>query len=413
MIRHTPEFDQRIADWLESDPNAAPPDVMSTVVAALPSIPQARRGPLAPRRFTFMQAYMRLAAVAAAVAVVGLGVFAYIGGQPNVGPTAAPTSRPTVLPSPSPAGAKFTSPLYFYTVDTPPGWTVVPATVEWPVGGVIDGAHGDWVDLFVMGDTTEDAVGYVAVAAQPISAISFPETWMSGYADRQAASEFACRGPADAWIDATVDGLSAPVRRIDVTCSGRMPSGEDATGRRSADVLFWDENTWIGYVMTGNPEAIDTLLAALRLPETETFTSPLYEYSVDVPVGWNVTPATTPWPEGVEFAAAYADAFQGPEANPDFSDVYVAVQPVPEGTTDAAWTSEYATRLAASPRDCKGPADAWSDATVSGIPVRRIDLVCQGIRLSDIAFVFNQKGYVLTGNRQVIRLFMQTLESPG
>ena len=36
------DFDPRIADWLEADPDHAPPDVMRTVESAIPSIPQRR-----------------------------------------------------------------------------------------------------------------------------------------------------------------------------------------------------------------------------------------------------------------------------------------------------------------------------------------------------------------------------------
>ena len=37
-----PAFDPRIADWLEADPDRAPREVLDTVLAALPSIPQRR-----------------------------------------------------------------------------------------------------------------------------------------------------------------------------------------------------------------------------------------------------------------------------------------------------------------------------------------------------------------------------------
>ena len=97
MTRSTLQFDQRIADWLELDPNVAPPDVLTTVVAALPSIPQARRGLLAPRRFTTMPISMRLAAVGALMAAVGVGALAFVGGGP------APAE--TLLPSPSPTSS--------------------------------------------------------------------------------------------------------------------------------------------------------------------------------------------------------------------------------------------------------------------------------------------------------------------
>jgi len=52
-IPMSPDFDQRIADWLEADPSVAPPVVLATVVAAAPSIQQ-RRAWGVPRRFHTM-----------------------------------------------------------------------------------------------------------------------------------------------------------------------------------------------------------------------------------------------------------------------------------------------------------------------------------------------------------------------
>ena len=45
-----PDFEPRVADWLEADPDHAPAPVLSTVLAAFPSIPQ-RRASRVPWRF--------------------------------------------------------------------------------------------------------------------------------------------------------------------------------------------------------------------------------------------------------------------------------------------------------------------------------------------------------------------------
>ena len=43
MTRPTdPQFDQRIADWLDEDPRRAPGSLLDTVLAAIPSTPQRR-----------------------------------------------------------------------------------------------------------------------------------------------------------------------------------------------------------------------------------------------------------------------------------------------------------------------------------------------------------------------------------
>jgi hypothetical protein len=142
------------------------------------------------------------------------------------------------------------------------------------------------------------------------------------------------------------------------------------------------------------------------------FTSPLYGYTVSWPpgTGWVVTPTKVPWAPGSDPSADY---FAGPAgAYQDFDDVYVAAQPVPEGMTPEAWLLDYAQHVAASGRDCKGPVDAWTDAVVGSLAIRRLDLVCQEIRLSDVGFVVDGTGYVMTGNRDVIALFLETFQ-PG
>ena len=70
------DFDQRIADWLEDDPNLAPRQVIETVLAAYPSIPQ--RHPMRlPRRFPTMTMPIRIAA-AAAIGVLAVGAAFYL-----------------------------------------------------------------------------------------------------------------------------------------------------------------------------------------------------------------------------------------------------------------------------------------------------------------------------------------------
>lgn len=114
MSRHTssPDFEPRIADWLESDPDRAPAEVLPTVLAAYPLIPQ-RRASRVPGRLPTMPRFALIGAAAATVAVVGLGVVllaprppspAVISG-PGISPSATPSTSPSAspgLPDPSP-----------------------------------------------------------------------------------------------------------------------------------------------------------------------------------------------------------------------------------------------------------------------------------------------------------------------
>jgi hypothetical protein len=145
------------------------------------------------------------------------------------------------------------------------------------------------------------------------------------------------------------------------------------------------------------------------------FTSPLFGYTVTRPAGWTVIATTLPWTAGGD---PRFDVFAAPVSqSPDFDDVSVSAQPVPGGVTTAAWLLAYAERVAASPRDCKGPVEAWTDEDVGSLAIRRLDLECQGapgqtLNLVDVAFVVDGTGYVMSGNPTVIAQFLDEFE-PG
>jgi hypothetical protein len=99
-------FERAIRDWLEDGSDRTPRPAIDAVLLAVKTTPQERDLRI-PRRFTHMPTYVRLAAGIAFVAVVGVGVLAFLNGDPNsVGsPTAAPTARATFAPTPSPLSA--------------------------------------------------------------------------------------------------------------------------------------------------------------------------------------------------------------------------------------------------------------------------------------------------------------------
>jgi hypothetical protein len=274
------------------------------------------------------------------------------------------------------------------------------------------GKTPQWFDVFVQLDSSFPNVGYNGVGAQAIPEGSTPEAWMRAYAERQAASAYACKAPAKAWTNAVVGTLN--VRRVDIVCDGKLPSGEDATGWHAAEVVFVIGST--GYVMRGNPDGLEPLLRSFHAagPSASqppvSFTSPLYHYTVSRPGDWVVTLATVPWLAATMPSSANVDQFEGPAAEEDYVRVIVAAQPVPAGMTPDAWLLDNAKRQAASGRDCKGTVDAWTDAVVGSLKVRRVDMTCYGMGLSDVAFVVDGTGYVMSGNQPVIALFLATFE---
>ena len=134
------DFEPRIADWLEGDPDVAPAAVLTTVLAAFPSIPQ-RRASHAPRRFQTMTTLARALVAAAIIGFAAGGALfiqrsneALVSGQLASPTVAAP--RPTVGPEASPAAAgpqgfteAYLSELYSYGLRYPATWTMTPGTV--------------------------------------------------------------------------------------------------------------------------------------------------------------------------------------------------------------------------------------------------------------------------------------------
>jgi hypothetical protein len=111
--RLDPGFDPRIADWLESDPDRAPSEVVDTILAALPSVPQRRPFSVPWRLPNMFTNRVALAAIAIILVVAGGGyAWSRFGGTGDVGgimpstasptPVTTPTPTPTASPSPSP-----------------------------------------------------------------------------------------------------------------------------------------------------------------------------------------------------------------------------------------------------------------------------------------------------------------------
>ena len=105
-----PLFDQRIADWLENDPDHAPVQALDIILAAVPSIPQ-RHASRVPWRFPTMTTHIRLA-TAAVIGVLALGGAFYftrpdqpaIGGpspEPSASEIASVPASPSASPSPA------------------------------------------------------------------------------------------------------------------------------------------------------------------------------------------------------------------------------------------------------------------------------------------------------------------------
>jgi dipeptidyl aminopeptidase/acylaminoacyl peptidase len=98
-----PGFDPRLSDWLEADPGGAPAQLLDTVLAAIPSIPQ-RRAWRVPWRPAPMNRLLLAGATIAAVVAVGVGASFLRSPTPGTGGTATPSAAdatPNASPAPS------------------------------------------------------------------------------------------------------------------------------------------------------------------------------------------------------------------------------------------------------------------------------------------------------------------------
>src|SRR3954454_3461969 len=114
MTRPTdPFFDQRIADWLETDPDHAPAQALDIVLAAVPSVRQRREAPWRSRPMTMP---LRLATAALLGALVLGGAFLLTGGGTRPSTTVPSPVATAVAPSWSGSGALGTARVDFVAV---------------------------------------------------------------------------------------------------------------------------------------------------------------------------------------------------------------------------------------------------------------------------------------------------------
>ena len=185
--RLDPAFDPRIADWLEADPDRAPGEVVDTILAALPSVPQ-RRAFRVPWRFPEMSTNRIALAVLAIVLIAG-GAFAWsrlpgsagVGSTPSATPSPSPSPTPSPVASPSAAALKITPSAVGVT---PPAGTyrvegfAVPFTIRLPAGWVVQEFTrnnfvirnaNDFTTLVVMDAVYRDPC-HPGTAARPLAA---------------------------------------------------------------------------------------------------------------------------------------------------------------------------------------------------------------------------------------------------
>ena len=213
-------LERQVAEHYASEPPLRAPDRVLLVALATIETTKQRRGLLAPWRFTYMNAYTKVAAAAVvAIAVAAIGLWQLAGpGQTRPSPTPIPT--PTVAPIASearPPTVAFTSNMHGVTMSYPVGWAITEARESWTTTELA--GFGDTPADFIYDAGLPTAHLFLEIASQPLAGDSGP-AWADTIVDE----------PCETSEPITVDGAEGRL----ITCM-RLRA------------MFWSEDR--GYVV--------------------------------------------------------------------------------------------------------------------------------------------------------------------
>ena len=324
MNRRTELFDNRVADWLEDDPVLAPPQLLETVLAAVPSIPQRRGGVAWPQRALSMP-WQFAAAVIAVVVVSVLGLLILRG--PSVGPKPSPTTNTPGLPM------RVDVPLRFYSINLPAG----------SLQSVVTGTTG--VDTFNADE------GRLDVRFALLPANTGQDAWADAYFVEQMGETGGCAGlDPGTWDQIRVGQETGRIYALNCLPGWMVLL---AIGDRGYDIRFTVRG---GQDATRARAVFDEILLALSFQQgatpplaLSTFTSSRYGFSIGYPTGWKITESTAalgekdiPWARGNQ-----VDLIEGPDSGsspgqPTTGTLDLASVALTPGTTLQAFTANTA-----------------------------------------------------------------------
>jgi hypothetical protein len=242
----TPDLDAILAAWTDEGPTRLPDETRRAIAVATRTTRQSRPSRL-PWRFASMDRTPRLALGALAVATTAIVVVVAAGimlrSEPENGVGSSPLPYVT-----------YTSPQYGYTVEIPTTWEVAPASEPWQAGDRVEG-HPASIDRFRIPGSAIEATA--AIAAQPVPEGTTPTTWLPAWEAIREDIGGHCFGSATPWLETTVAGLAG--WHLEWRCNGATDEGSD-----------WDESTFLsgdmGYVISGTPSMVETLVRSFRAP---------------------------------------------------------------------------------------------------------------------------------------------------
>jgi hypothetical protein len=367
----SPDFDPRIADWLESGPDDAPDLVLETILAAFPSIPQ-RRAMRAPwRSFTMNRLALIGATAVIAIAVIG-GLALLSKPQANVGTSSPPPDASLAVPSAranTTANASairldktFISPRYGYSIDYPGAWAVTPAVRDWAKG-----KRTLWGDPAL--DTLAGTDARFVAASQPLADGKSADDWYTDYCVINGGSSLDCGSASSRWQPIEIGGVTG---YLDSDGEHSPPNGI------AADGIVFDAAVVSGgrgyeFTLDGRVDraTFDAMVASVKFANVPaldaSFTSARHGLSVRYPQRWTASPATKPWTVGSAAPEPPNPSLDvlGDPADPSRTFVLVS-QPLAKGIDPATWLAAYERSAPQMPAACWPAPAQMEQTTVDG-----------------------------------------------
>jgi hypothetical protein len=147
-------------------------------------------------------------------------------------------------------------------------------------------------------------------------------------------------------------------------------------------------------------------------PTLTSFTSPLYGYSIEHPDTWVPAAASEPWRSGPApkpFEPMVDRFLSAPSGGSVL--VWLMAQPVPSGTTDEAWMSDYAQREATADRPCRATPSEWAARTIGGAAGRFVSVMCPTPH-GEAVVVIDGVGYAINGDLVHVETVLESFQAP-
>jgi hypothetical protein len=395
------DVERLITDWFVEEAVLRAPDrVLQTAGRAIDRTKQRRFGA------AWRSIHMPAPRLVAAVAVIGVllvgGAFLVL--KPNLGTVGAPTPTPTASSALGPLNQAYHSRRYGYSIDIPADWTATPAVKSWVPGTVTN-----WGNPAL--DVLRGPTARLVVASQALDNGQSANDWITAYCNGSSDPRTQdCRGFASAWPSIRIGDKSGYVDLDGVTAS----QGTIKPGGPVFDAVAVADGRGYEFTLDGDVSRTDferllatTVFTSAFAPKTdnltETFTSPLYGYSIQLDPTWIKTSATVHIEDPTSNEDNSSDDFAVTGTDTHLSG---AGAPMPAGWTFQQWLDDHHNDvLKGVPTGCDGGDPSTWPAVSVGDQAGLLDQLCNAaevdVHVGDKVFMFGWFNETFEGARHM------------